>query len=188
MQHNSKGEKPAGNSGATAIALVSALIACCSLFLTIDQARLNRLDKKLSVRPDVEISLLFLEDWNGWAVKNNGVGPARVVWFEVAVDGVPKKNWLEVKSALPLPPGEFMFSNPYPNTILPVGSRASLFGFKGRYPHLQILKQNVGRVKMSMCYCSLYEECWRVGTTSTARETDSCKTPPSEPFSPATPL
>ena len=170
------------------ISVASLLVAMCSLFLTVDQAKLNRKDKRLSVRPEVEMAILFQEDWNGWVIANNGLGPARVKWFEVTVDGVPKRDWLEVKAALPLPQGEFSHSSPIPNTMVRSGTRGALFGFKGRYGAIDVLKRNAGRVKMTLCYCSLMDECWISRTDAFARELDSCESAPPVQFALGDPI
>lgn len=158
------------------------LVGLCALMLTVYGGCEDRRFKRLSVRPELDLTPLFEKDWNGWVMRNNGLGPARVRWFRVSVDGQPKKDWVQVKTALPLPRGQFTFTNPYPDTIVRQGERVPLFGFPGNYPALGALQKAAGRVQMSICYCSLYEDCWRASSDSGYIVRESCRRAPDGAF------
>lgn len=154
------------------------LVGLCALILTVYGGCQDRRFKRLSVRPELDLTFLMEKDWNGWVMRNSGLGPARVRWFTVSLDEQPKKDWVEVKSSLPLPRGEFTYTDPYPDTIVRQGDRVELFGFKGDYPARTQLMQVAPRLKMSICYCSLYEECWRASSASGYIVKESCRRPP----------
>jgi len=158
------------------------VVSTCAIALTLYGGCQDRHFRRLSVRPEMGIEFSAGRTWSGWTMGNSGMGPARVRWFQVTLDGQPKKSWAELKSALPLPRGEFTFSDPYPETIIRQGESVSLFGFPGDYPERARLRQVAPRVAMSVCYCSLYEECFRAGSASGYIVKESCRLPPPGAF------
>ena len=161
---------------------IPVVVGACALPLTVYGGCEDRRFKRLSVRPEIDLTVLFEKDWNGWVMRNSGLGPARVRWFRVTMDEKPVKDWVTLKTALPLPRGQFTFTNPYPDTILRQGERVALFGFPGDYPAVDKLRRSAGRVEMSICYCSLYEDCWRATSASGYIVKDSCRRPPGDAF------
>lgn len=158
------------------------VVSCCAIALTLYGGCQDRHFRRLSVRPELDIAFTAETGWNGWVLHNSGLGPARVRWFAVTLDGRPKKDWTEVKSSLPLPRGEFTFTDPYPDTIVPQGDRVNLFGFPGDYPARAQLRQLAPRLAMSICYCSLYEECFRASSATGFIVKESCSRPPEGAF------
>src|SRR5438034_11442380 len=80
----------------------SFVIAACALGVSLHEACETRLQHRLAVRPHISISFYSTAKGTGWANFNFGLGPARTRWFEVSVDGVPRRNWGEVEDALGL--------------------------------------------------------------------------------------
>lgn len=158
------------------------VVSTCAISLTLYGGCQDRHFRRLSVRPELGIEFRTGRDWNGWTLGNSGLGPARVRWFSVTLDGQPKKDWTEVKSSLPLPRGEFTFADPYPETIIRQGEQVNLFGFPGDYPARAQLKTLAPRLDMSICYCSLYEECFRASSSSGYIHKESCRRPPPGAF------
>lgn len=143
-------------------AVGASIVAACALALSIYEGWENRRYQRLSVKPVLAFNFVFDESGAGWFMLNDGLGPARLEWFEVTVDRVVKANWVEVAKALGIPNG-----SPY---RFQVPSRKHLFrsGRSGDYrifwfdkgEAAAILTKNVGRINLRVCYCSLYEECW----------------------------
>jgi hypothetical protein len=158
------------------------VVSTCAISLTLYGGCQDRHFRRLSVRPELGIEFRTGRDWNGWTLGNSGLGPARVRWFSVTLDGQPKTEWAAVKAALPLPRGEFTFTDPYPETIIGQGEQVRLFGFPGDYPERARLRAAAPRLAMSICYCSLYEECFRAGSASGYIHKESCRRPPPGAF------
>jgi hypothetical protein len=158
------------------------LVSCCAIALTLYGGCQDRHFRRLSVRPELDVAFSAERDFAGWSLRNSGLGPARLRWFSVALDGAAKKDWVEVKSSLPLPRGEFTFSDPYPDTIVRQGERVKLFGFPGDYAHREALVRLAPRLEMTACYCSLYEECFRANSRSGYIVKESCRRPPAGAF------
>lgn len=158
------------------------LVSSCAIALTLYGGCQDRQFRRLSVRPELGLEFRSEKDWHGWLLTNSGLGPARVRWFKVSLDGQPKTDWTQLKAALPLPRGEFTFTEPYPDTIVRQGDRVELFGFKGAYPALAELKRAAPRVELAICYCSLYEDCWRANSASGYIVKESCRRVPAGAF------
>lgn len=158
------------------------VVSTCAISLTLYGGCQDRHFRRLSVRPELGIEFRTDRAFNGWTLSNTGMGPARLRWFNVSLDGQPKKDWVDVKSSLPLPRGEFTYSDPYPETLVRQGERVDLFGFPGEYSSRAQLRQIAPRIEMSVCYCSLYEECFRATTGSGYIVKESCRRPPPGAF------
>ncbi|TBR16918.1 hypothetical protein EPO15_18105 [bacterium] len=157
-------------------------VGLMALSLTVYGGCEDRRFKRLSVRPELGIEFKQEKDWVGWTMGNTGLGPARVRWFHVTLDEKPMKDWVKVKASLPMPVSQFTYTDPYPDTIVRQGERFELFGFHGDYPAAATFRRAAPRVVMSICYCSLYEDCWRATSASGYIVKDSCRRPPDGAF------
>ena len=142
------------------IALSAIVVAACSLALSIWQGILARQHNRLSVRPIVIVSGMHNEKGSGWVLGNAGLGPALVKWFEVTVDEKPMRHWREFGEEIGLPP-DFRYSYwvPAPATVIPPQEPKNLFWvFPGEND--SILRNNKKRIRMRLCYGSVYGESW----------------------------
>lgn len=156
------------------IALLSALISLCVLTYQIKQGTADQRYKRLSVQPHINLSFLFNDEGSGWRMGNSGPGPAQVRWFAVSVDGKPQRDWDQFADSLGIPKGvSYRFTVPYPGTLIPPGPGPRLFWIDAG-PEADILVKNYQRVIPELCYCSLYEECWRVSTLKGGPRNASC--------------
>lgn len=158
------------------------IVSCCAIALTLYGGCQDRQFRRLSVRPELDMAFGADRAFVGWTLRNAGLGPARLRWFQVELDGAPKRDWAEVKASLPLPRGEFTFSDPYPDTIVRQGEQVRLFGFPADYAHREALAKLAPRLEMTACYCSLYEECFRASSRSGYIVRESCRRPPKGAF------
>jgi hypothetical protein len=147
-------------SAESKIALCAMLIALCGLGLALWGGYQDRQYKRLSVRPEIEMWFNYTKVGAGWLNINVGFGPARIKWFKVEVDGQIKKSWHDVASSL-LPPGaKYSFTIPWQNTLVSSGSKPARLFWVEDEPFASILRDNSQRVKLTICYCSFYDECW----------------------------
>jgi lipoprotein signal peptidase len=75
---------------------VPIIIALCSLILAIHEGYEARKFKRLSVMPELLVSFYHNNKGAGWHLFNGGLGPARIKWFKITVDGYPKKIGLKL--------------------------------------------------------------------------------------------
>ena len=144
------------------------IIALCALFLTIYQGDQTRLHNQLSVKPSLFSSFYYNDKSAGYTLDSRGLGPAIIKWVEVQVDGQARGNWFEVESALGLsvPSGSNgTHSNPYTGIFLMPGDKMTLYAV-GSENNIAYLRKNYERVRIKICYCSIYAEqdkkqCWQ---------------------------
>jgi hypothetical protein len=150
-------------------------IALFSLVLAVHEGYESRKFKRLSVRPEILISFYHNNKGAGWHLFNGGLGPARINWFKVTVDGHPKKNWSEVANALVPGLKDFEYTIPGKTSVIQTsnaGQHTELF-WVAELSYAAILTQNVNRTNLSICYCSTYDECWQ-RDTNPSRVESSC--------------
>lgn len=102
------------------------------------------------------------------ALRNAGTGPARVVWFELLLNGKPVRNYrdlmpAEAKAERRVDAG-IVTSDSAPS-MMPVGERRKLLAWplpadpsgQSAWHHVDQVRQGL---KVEACYCSLFDECW----------------------------
>jgi hypothetical protein len=146
-------------------------VAVLALLLAAWTAYSDREHKILSVRPHLSISWFYDEadpkaPKRGWRLNNQGLGPAVIRVFEVYVDEKPQTAWAAFAAALELTDPNntrHFITNLYSDQIVPSSQSLMLFAVSDAAARETITRQ-VARVRMALCYCSLYDECWRVSS------------------------
>jgi hypothetical protein len=106
----------------------------------------------------------------GFTIVNQGVGPARVRWMEVSVDGraVPNTTALMLRAAR-LPAGTAIdrrdtYTSGVQGRVLRAGEEITFLRWQHapqREPVWSALdKARFGRIVIRTCYCSVFDECW----------------------------
>ena len=98
-----------------------------------------------------------------WEISNDGVGPARIESVALKLDGKPMRDWRQVFHALfgaaDVPA---TYSQVYGKVVPPNANRETTIAAM----HLLDLDQAKtfyaaqDRFDMTICYCSVYEQCW----------------------------
>lgn len=95
-------------------------------------------------------------------ISNEGLGPARVRYVVVSLDGVPRRYLTEVIRTL-LPGTKALhgtFSDLTPGNVIRVGGTVTLFRITDR-PIIKAFVQNYGRFAIDVCYCPIIPgNCW----------------------------
>lgn len=173
------------------LALVGIILAVCALIITFYQVHLMHAQAKIAVWPHVEQTTTYYDrnpypPFQGdplfkYVVTNTGVGPATVRYLDVKFDGrtLHGGDWTPVMRLLAMPSKEQTSSAPQsldilkgsmpPGTVLLQGETQTLF---------EIIKNGAAeanrhrhRLAITICYCSLYGDCWisRSGKTVDSR-------------------
>lgn len=141
------------------------LIAVAALATAVYTAWITRQQQKMSVWP-------YLMQDNSRAggqyhrfVSNTGLGPALLESFQVRVDGRLVRTWPEVVARLGLPPLRHTMHSDlgYGVVILP-GQAVDAFVVSDSAEALLFFAQRA-RLRTTVCYCSLYRDCWRYDST-----------------------
>jgi hypothetical protein len=121
-------------------------------------------------------SFYFNQEGSGFKFGNIGLGPARVKWFQVFVDETPMPDWKDMLRAIGIDETGFIFA--YPQPIYPTDSYNILFKVEAG-PADNKLRNEAQRIRLVVCYCSIFDECW-IGLPGARppRPVKQCEPPP----------
>ena len=175
------------------VALSAITISVISLFVAIGH---GRTEEKLVAASSWPF-LTFQSSMNGLEagsrvidlqLKNSGVGPARVQWLRMSLDGHPILSRAELMSRcceVPVGTAEkqiqrgLIIQNP-PVGVLPARDGVDILGWRempGNAVTLAKLDSARHRLKLMACYCSVLDECWTsdLAATATPRHVERCE-------------
>ena len=159
--------------------LVAALRTSVTMSALVEQnARLVKAGSTPILQFNTGISETDTSKKFSFTVENVGTGPARVVWFELSLDGRPVKNGAQLTGRQN---GKVQMDDIAPQ-VLPVGRPQTAFGWEQLPEDKQFSKEvwremvgKVRKVKAEACYCSVFEACWISNMDGKpAREIDQC--------------
>lgn len=148
------------------LAVAAAVGAICAVAISIYQATLAREQQRASAWP-------YLSQSNSYVpgspytrqVTNEGVGPARVSSFEVLVDGHPVRSWgAAVRAVTGKLDSGIVYSTLGRGSVLPPGAARTLLTLPPGEQARAFWQGAQRRLETVICYCSVYDECWRADT------------------------
>lgn len=101
-----------------------------------------------------------------FTVGNAGTGAARVIWFEIALDGRRAGNINALIDYFPRAAElDYIATNPVANTYLPAGEKRMIVAWKRASAPESTAKwaaldRDRARLVTTACYCSILGECW----------------------------
>ena len=156
------------------IALFALLISLGAFAVSIYEARILRTQQSLmqeqqkaAVWPFLEKVINYSYEAEGneivFAIKNKGVGPARMKNVELKIEGQTINSYhtfLEtIKDLLP-PDTYFNISFAELDGVLSADETHQFFKIEGpRFENDRQILQDLG-FQFNICYCSIYEDCW----------------------------
>jgi hypothetical protein len=145
------------------IAFSAVLVSVATMGVYIYQAKIMQGQQLASVWPYIEWYTTFSTD-NGvyLSVVNKGVGPARVNETHLFLDG---KEFADVREMLRiLTNGKSdslsIFGSVVNYRVLAPGEEVRLFHMTGKGIDIERTIESFKRVQYTVCYCSIYDECW----------------------------
>jgi hypothetical protein len=145
------------------ITISAGFIGIAALLISAYQAYIMREQQRASVWPRVELLITNSSEAFSLSMSNAGIGPALVQLAEVSVDGKPQHGWSDVQVALGAGPGGFSQSKIGDRVVTP-GQAQEIWSPKNG-DAIAAVNGAGARVEVSLCYCSIYDECWRVTRT-----------------------
>ncbi len=145
------------------VAFAAITISIATLFVYVYQSRIMQRQVMLSAWPYIE----FLPSWGpgeGYYLEivNKGIGPAIVKQVNISLDGKRVEDLFEVFSILKDSSfGDFGYSTIEGRVIAP-GEKIRAFTIEDYDIAVEIkdkLKEH--HFKYEICYCSVYDECWK---------------------------
>lgn len=150
------------------VALSALLLSLCGLFVAIYEASLMRQSERASVWPYVQVAPSRNAERVAIWVQNTGVGPARVQRASLLYRGEVVPNWSELLNALTASGAIDSYRSLISGRVLPAESEQETIFMLPRSaePALERLTGDIwsaivdGQLDVSLCYCSVYDECW----------------------------
>jgi len=178
---------PRGRIGTLTNAIVSGsatIIAIVALATGVYQAKLSRDQANASVWPFL---LQGNAGNNGYSriIQNLGIGPAKVMAFEVRVDGHPMQNWREVMDSLhtSLSWRGYRSTSMRAGIVIPANAVVDLIDLPDTADVVAFRRAlATNKFETWICYCSIYGTCWQGTSDAEPAETRSCKNDPQRAF------
>lgn len=153
------------------VAISAMFISLCALAATIYEANLERENQLLSVWPRLQVGWVTGEQYQ-IKVENKGLGPALIKSSEITFDGKPVTDWGDILEQLKI--NSSLTTRSIYGSILSADEEAILFSVEEIEPS-RILETENNRIGLEICYCSVYEDCWKVNRAAPAVEVEVCE-------------
>jgi hypothetical protein len=145
------------------LSLAAGVAAVTAVAVSLYQAALAREQLRASAWPYLGQSNSFIPGQPYLrTVSNEGIGPARVRAFTVFVDDRPVRTWGAAVRALT---GEnepaLVYSSFGRGSVLPSGASRTLLTLPSGARAATFWLAAQTRLHSVVCYCSVYDECWR---------------------------
>ena len=148
----------------TFVAVAALIVSLSALGVGVYEASLQRSHDRAEVWPHVEVEVFASPEGAKIQAENTGLGPAVVESIVVSVDGRPQSNWRGVLATLV---GDstraYDNSTVFQHSLRP-GDRVNLLALPPQSMPTPFWKQ-IGRVVVSICYRSVFEQKWFVQDT-----------------------
>lgn len=164
------GTSPPTSRRVTLSSFTSALALAVSIFaLAIGawQTRLMQTQARASVWPHLEVGYTYNTNVDDnaflWRIDNNGVGPARVESVTLSLDGKPMKHWTDVLRVLGFQGTLHISTTSLAGEVIPpsLNRETAIEAIRINQRDIAtVFRTGVGRFKMDVCYCSVYDDCW----------------------------
>jgi hypothetical protein len=180
------------------VSLAALVTAVAAVVITLEQtkvmreeAELERNNARISVLPSVWLST-HINDAKGAAyykivLTNKGLGPAVIESFDVTYQGAPVYNWDELARKMAADVGsDKSFEGAYlrstrspvsPGLMLEAGGQAFPIQVDSSTDPdgIRLLMRASMNMGISLCYCSLYRDCFRTELFKRPQEVNSCE-------------
>jgi hypothetical protein len=167
-----------------AAAVIASFIGLLALAVSGYTAYVQRQQLRAQVWPSLQLK--FSRTEMRFFTTNQGTGPARITAMRVTVDGTPFPSWPAIQKALGFAGGERLRSSDLVETTLSAGKELTIIdpadNEESRTRFMQLLPGGQHTVSMTICYCSVLDECWVTTLGSPATAIDTCPIPATEGF------
>jgi hypothetical protein len=134
------------------VAFSALLISVITAVIGVYSAYIDRAYARASVWPRIEIFRSYGQNNFEYGVVNKGTGPALIKYAKIQLKSKVIQEWREI-------PGLSNFTQSHiGNTIIP--SLAIVTPISITNADVSKVLDNLSSVKIEVCYCSIYDECW----------------------------
>lgn len=157
------------------IAISALLVGVVTTFTSIYSAYIDREYARASVWPKLELYRSYDSNSFSYGVANKGTGPAIINYVTIRDGNEYIKQWRDLKSMSESHQGRYSQSHISSITISPQ-DRLAPITLDGERAQLLYKKDNSdNRLQITICYCSIYQECWVVDRSSQPSPVSACE-------------
>lgn len=174
--------------------IVAMIIGASALFVAWDQAQIMRVQQHASVWPILSVDLVISGDKDTrfieFVAENAGVGPALVESISLKSNGEDLRTWKDLETALfgaPIKGAMAFNGNDLEGAVLAPGESATaLKGVHNAGEEVDAAFQSLAerylaggapQVTLEVCYCSVFDRCWRSQEGARSKPVKECPAP-----------
>jgi len=158
-------EDPSGNkSNVSTVAITAIVLSICALLVSVLEVSAIRDEQRIQVWPYIDLASRYNSEGFFIEATNKGIGPARVRSLEMFLDDEPVDDLdsmivqvLGKKNAFSY--DVYKSSNPSRSVLSP-GDMSTLFSVPWTPQTRQLTENMSGTFSLTLCYCSVYDDCW----------------------------
>lgn len=152
---------------ASLIGLLALVVAAYTAYVQREQLRAQSEQLRAQVWPHLELYFSTADASMGWSVTNQGTGPAQMIAMRVVVGRAVVTTWDGVKKAAGYVPGEGIATSWISQMVLPPGKEIAFVkprdDDQSRARFKDLLPGGKHELAVTLCYCSVLEDCWATG-------------------------
>ena len=173
--------RPAG-AASRILALTAIVLSLAALGVSVFEVSTIRDEQRMGVWPYIQLASRYNAEGFALLASNKGIGPARVRHVEVRYEGKVYEQLDELILNTIGPENAFSYdlystSDPTQSVLSP-DEQVLLFGVPWEPRTRLLVDRWSGTVEVTLCYCSVYDECWRAHLDSGDPEpVEACPTP-----------
>lgn len=159
---------------------ISALVVSfVAVVVSLYSASIDRDYARASVWPQLMVARSYAPQVGksqlDYLVINNGTGPAIVKYVQVGYDDTYYPTWRALFDSMGLDDVGFVQSQ-ISRMVIPADKQITVLSFTNPKTIEQLSGFDNG-LDFTLCYCSIYEECWQVNRQAKQRSVDACIEP-----------
>jgi hypothetical protein len=145
----------------TTIAVCALLLSAIAASAAVYQTHVIAEENSAAVWPYISFSFSGGPEHVALTMQNNGLGPAIIRFNQLTLDGKPIDSWSTAFAQLSGKRDRIVSKSTSISgeAVLRPGEVLALFDVRGAHI-LRSIAQNEKRVRFTVCYCSLLENCW----------------------------
>ncbi len=161
------------------VALMAMIIGLATMFVYIYQANIMSKQMHAAAWPYLEVNFSTSDNSFYIYVQNKGAGPAIVKSAHITADNVRfSESQRKIDSLVDAITGKKHVLSGYTNIrsrVLSPGDQITFAEFKDSTTAALVLPALAKhKVQLTICYCSIYEECWKLETGKSVEPCDKC--------------
>ncbi len=171
----------------TILAVAGMFTGAVALWAALNESDAVRKQQLASVWPHIRVTDLSVgtpgEERFDVIVGNRGIGPARIVSARVTVDGEDKTSWFEAVDVVAGEASYGLSHAPIAGVVMAPNEDITIVSLDAQYGGAELTKAfrdlvRSGRANMTVCYCSVFDDCYRLDVIdSRTSETKTCAPP-----------